>query len=628
MKRLCSIVGALLLLCGCLSSRAALSNLIVWAANDMVRIDPLTGRAWEESGVYPLSDRLGRGYRLKSAVWDSAASTVSVAGAGNEYVAFQVIIERRGEEPLTGIKLSRLELSGPARLSPGRDVQIYKEWYIQVRRPSRNYAFPLGLGWYPDVLIPLESLSKSTLGAELSVPDPGNGVPGQRAQSFWVEIYIPKSQPAGEYRGELEVSTAQGEKRTLEVRLTVWDFTLPDELHFAPSLNSYGTPSGTDEKTRIQLYQIARRMRCVPDEFMLKPPVSGQGSQLRLDWTEYDKLYAPMLDGSLYTVRYGYRGPGEGLPLKRVYLPFTSASWPVGKKGKGEKWFEESYHKALRLIEEHFEEKGWKDTELVFFINDYDEPTKKEQFEDIRYFGTLLRSAGLKRTGRFKYRIDIGHFADIHTRIPDWNTDTVLARLGDVVDLWVTCGGTPYVNARLMSKLVNVIGRDVWFYTSNTAGEPCIGSQYLDSELLGLRTWAWITWKYKLTTGCIWEWTYGMRDNKESRWLDPWTDFRLAAGNGDACLVYNGRFIGLDEVLPAMRFASLRRGAQDYEYFVLLTGRFKGNTVPADLVVNSVVRAALDETPQEKPGDWSHDPEVWLAARYRLAHWIMGNYNE
>lgn len=359
---------------------------------------------------------------------------------------------------------------------------------------------------------------------------------------------------------------------------------------------------------------------------MVKPGVSGKGKNLKLDWNEYDRLYGEALDGSLYTEKFGYRGPGEGMPLERAYMPFTSAEWPVGKDGMGEPWHEESYHKALLEIEKHFDQKKWTGTELAFFINDYDEPTRKEQFADIQYFGKLLRSAPLKHQDRIKYRIDIGHFADIETRIPDWNTDTVLAVLGPVIDLWVTCAGTPYVNHRLMSKLVNLIGRDVWFYTSNTAGEPCIGSQYLDSELLGLRTWAWITWKYKISTGCIWEWTYGVRNGGDIRWTDPWTNYRLAAGNADACLVYDGNHVGIDQVLPAMRFMSLRRGSQDYEYFRLLTHRKGGNTVPADQIVDEVMYGALDETPRHLPGDWSHDPSDWVRARRKMAAWIMGDY--
>ena len=42
----------------------------------------------------------------------------------------------------------------------------------------------------------------------------------------------------------------------------------------------------------------------------------------------YDAAFGPLLDGSAFTQQHGYRGPGEGVPVKRLYLPFeTSGGW-------------------------------------------------------------------------------------------------------------------------------------------------------------------------------------------------------------------------------------------------------------------------------------------------------------
>ena len=57
----------------------------------------------------------------------------------------------------------------------------------------------------------------------------------------------------------------------------------------------------------------------------------------------------------------------------------------------------------------------------------------------------------------------------------------------------------------------------------------------------------------------------------------------------------------------------------------LLSSRMDGNTVPADRIVNPVTCGALDETPHNAPGNWSHDPSDRVEVRRRLAAWIMGD---
>ena len=52
------------------------------------------------------------------------------------------------------------------------------------------------------------------------------------------------------------------------------------------------------------------------------------------------------------------------------------------------------------------------------------------------------------------------------------------------------------------------------------------------------------------------------------------------------------------------------------------------NSGEADAIVNSVVRRALgeagtDRTQIGRPGDWSHDPDDWEAARRKLAEAIL-----
>jgi hypothetical protein len=80
--------------------------------------------------------------------------------------------------------------------------------------------------------------------------------------------------------------------------------------------------------------------------------------------------------------------------------------------------------------------------------------------------------------------------------------------------------------------------------------------------------------------------------------------------------------------ISSFRMKALRRGQYDYDYFDLL--RSRGGD--PDRVVSRVMRHALNEREYQphwrhplwgRPGDWSHDPAEWNAARREIAQEIV-----
>src|SRR3990172_3848868 len=84
-------------------------SLDVWAIGEGVRINPLTGKAFEDNPKQ-LPGAFKGDYRAKNLVWDGATKTVSIKGAVNEVLAFQLILEGPGT---TGINVSATDLKGP-----------------------------------------------------------------------------------------------------------------------------------------------------------------------------------------------------------------------------------------------------------------------------------------------------------------------------------------------------------------------------------------------------------------------------------------------------------------------------------------------------------------------------------
>ncbi|MBM4039699.1 MAG: hypothetical protein FJ290_14415, partial [Planctomycetes bacterium] len=371
----CALLAACLAFSG--TTEAAMR---VWAVDDGLRIDPQTGKAFEDNAIYPEGLRLKPGYRESNWAFSGDKKQLSLAGARNEVVAFQLQIE--SETPLRSVAVAVADLKGPAPFAAKDNVRLFKEWYVEVKQPSGGVGFDcLGPGWYPDALIPLDERIKPECGMPFDLPDKTNAVPNQKVQGIWGDVYIPRNQKPGVYEGTLRVAARDGDRpveESLSLRVEVFAFALPDENHLGISLNDYGSlsPRRMPKEKLWAFYQLCHRHRCVLDVLYNAPKASGTGDELELDWSEYDAAFGPLFDGSAFTAKHGYRGPGEGVPVKRFYLPFESSgghAWPRPATEMETEPYERAVKKALREFEKHFLEKGWTRTKLMMFYNRYDE---------------------------------------------------------------------------------------------------------------------------------------------------------------------------------------------------------------------------------------------------------------
>ena len=176
----------------------------LWVVDDGVRIDPQTAKALEDNEIYPEDLRIKPGYRDRNWVFSAAKKQVTLAGARNEVLAFQLQIE--SETPLANINVTVSDLKGPAPFSAKENIRLFKEWYVEVKQPSHVGATPIGFdclgpGWYPDALIPLDEQVEPEFGMPFDLPDKTNAVPDQKVQAVWVDVYIPRDQKPGALRG-------------------------------------------------------------------------------------------------------------------------------------------------------------------------------------------------------------------------------------------------------------------------------------------------------------------------------------------------------------------------------------------------------------------------------------------
>ena len=173
--------------------------------------------------------------RIGKADAPGASTEASIFAAKGEYESFQIGI-RAPTGGLTNVNVAASDLtrSGEGRIDAS-NLFLYREHYVYVSTFSPNRGgsnVPRGVGWYPDALIPFRDHdSGSDLSGTLdAVPF---DLPEATNAAIWVDLYVPRGTPAGIYRGQLSVSSDQGEV-AVPVAVSVWDFTLPER----PALNS------------------------------------------------------------------------------------------------------------------------------------------------------------------------------------------------------------------------------------------------------------------------------------------------------------------------------------------------------------------------------------------------------
>jgi hypothetical protein len=218
--------------------------------------------------------------------------------------------------------------------------------------------------------------------------------------------------PAGTYESTITVSSDAGDRVELSLSLSVWDFALPAETHLAGNIHTDTEIHNLAPELEVKYYQMIRRHRLAMGVLGYAPDTTVKGSDIQFDWTSYDARLGKYLDGSAYTEKYGYSGPGYGVPTELLILPFDAyptndydnsrhVGWPYGKewkfyrpwpvevpKGGVTSEYGEVWKKAFHAFEEHFDQHpAWNRTKPIVFLLSLDESYDDPSIEKMLYYG-------------------------------------------------------------------------------------------------------------------------------------------------------------------------------------------------------------------------------------------------
>jgi hypothetical protein len=543
----------------------------VWAYPDTEKAHPVGGSLLEEAGPERYAGAPTGGYRRDNSVWDGRI--IQLAAARNEFVAFHLLIEAANGS-LKGVRVRGLDaLAGASggSLKPLR--AFYRDWYVKDGE------------WFPEVCVPLNGA--------FDIPAADNGIPGQRNQSLFVEMLVPKEAAPGRYTGEIAVSAEGVPPVKIPVTLTVNALTLPDTLSFDISLNTYGTMGhlfGLDDRTpeyralEREYHRMAHLHRATLAVLGYShsgnittnyaPPLEGGGAATRVsDWSAWDAQFGPYLDGSAFAGL-----PRAGVPVTHLYLPFHEA-WPADIRKHYnyqqtvaeypamivehamkappieeamDKEFGDEFKAVVRQFAEHFREKGWTKTQFQFYNNDkyyykdpkqggrgtswwlLDEPNHRDDWLALAYFARLFRE-GMKGFAG----VPILHREDISR--PQWQRDY----LDELVDLMVV-GGELYNKGPLLRDYQRKGGVRYWNYAS---------ANPVRQTNLSMEAWAVRAWLAGAEALVPWQSVGG-----DENYTKP----------DETALLLPGRRFGIMGPVASLRLKALRRAQQDAEYLALL----------------------------------------------------------
>ncbi len=448
----------------------------------------------------------------------SPQTRVQMFAAKGEWESAQIAVRASGWD-VQNINLAVSDLQGSKGKIAKSNIILYREHFAAVK-PSQVSAClggdparcSRGAGWYPDGLIPFKDPDTGKdLHGDLHAA-PYNLATGKNA-AYWLDVFVPRSTPAGMYRGHVTVTSDRGHV-SIPISLKVWNFTLP----LQPSL-----------KTAFQIWTVrnpANELELLKHHLNPTYPRNPQ-SELT-----YAKSHGMTIVGDESAGNASVMwGSCEVTPLK--------AAPPVSK-------FRE-------IAAKH-------PAKIPIFIYSADEV-------EIDYCPNMTTkvSPTLREWGRNIHQAGLKHLVVMppHPSLYDDGTGR------SAVDIWVVSARTHLPHQAEVDYVRSHGKGEVWSYSA-MALDNYSPKWLIDYPLIDYRVHAGFINASLGMTGLL----YWRVDDWQmaNPWDNPNHQIQNGVYPGDGMLFYPGDQVGLahDRMIPSLRVKALRDGVEDFEYVQIL----------------------------------------------------------
>ncbi|MBQ2921963.1 MAG: DUF4091 domain-containing protein [Tyzzerella sp.] len=467
--------------------------------------------------------------------------------AKNEHESAQIIITPQSDVSSFSIELSHLKSEDRMFYIWKDQLTVYLQKYICVSESSPDAEkYGNGPGLYPDALLPFEKVWEYG----------ENKIKAGQNQAIFISLKVPSNQRAGNYKGAFTL-TVDGEKYSIPVKVTVWDFEVSSKVHCQSDfvIGNRGLQLGENDYFPAMYRKYVEKLI----EFRLAPHRLMQF------------MNRPYNEGSDFVeaVRY-YMAPGKP-DLSTIMLPVyphavTGIDEPDYKKHvlaladacieDGVNYFAKAAVYCGFIDEPHLNN-GWDETNRVC-----------KRYEDLKNETADEFEAVAPKTEFAKEVItsmrEVPNFVTIHfderiTEVKNW-----CPRLA--------CMATKEEREQYR-KAANG-GKNWWYQCGVKADTPNYG---IDHNLIDARILMWMTYDYGLQGTLYWEtvqffkWVFCLESHiNHEVIIDCYKEpVRCAGDNGDGFLLYPGKPYGIFGPVESIRLHAIRDGYEEYEYLYL-----------------------------------------------------------
>ena len=491
-------------------------------------------------------------------------SEVRVYAAKNEFEPFQIVV--------------RPNASGSVSVNigdfgSGITSEIYQVKYVNIIQATDNLG---KTGDYPDPLWPVEK------GASVNL------MAGENT-AFWFSLSVPETAASKDYTANVEIGGV-----SIPVRLHVFNFAIPDELHVKSQMNfshqtvldKYGV-SGSDN---YWMYLDKMKQFFIDHRLTSKSPlwssgITSNGGKPYIDYdcdagelTDTEGIWgfekpaerylggSGLMDGKFTEAFNGGTGfpsimaatfqnndasddqrPSAFCGITRGTGDWYTADNP--NSAYNTKWF--SY---MKVLQDYLDALGYLDKAYYYMAN---EPQDQDDYDAVAWYSQELKKAA----PNLKLMVSEEPKSEIYNH----PTHT-----GAKIDIWL-----PVLNKydpEISHEREKNHQEETWIYFLHGTRPPYFNPITLDHPGVESKFTGWFLWKYRIK-GIAY---YSLNSWSKNPWTDPMTDDH----NGDTFMLYppsetndhiaygsnNDRFV------PSIRFELMRDSLEDYEYLYVLNG--------------------------------------------------------
>lgn len=512
-------------------------------------------------------------YMRSAKIEKSESTELSFVGMKNETQSAQITFTAKTDVSSFDLQVSALTSASGEYTIPKENVSVFAERYLEIYNPfyENGSDYFSEAGFYPDALVPLDKYQKRR---EDSVEKGSN-------QALWIDVEIPADAAVGDYDGTFKL-IVNDQEQEIDVNLTVYDLTMPEEVHNPTAFDiwyerlAYGEKDNVNADTYQTYYEYLWKKRLTATSV---PPKYNSSITAWLDYAE-EMAVNPKVTSYIVPYRL-YVWPD----LNKLY-PIIEGSVTDDVIQEEKARVEKGLTDVLEaIIQRNLQLRAESDTETIdlfkkAFIYFEDEPTPGQRINCVRIFCELLNNA--KKALKEKYASEFAANPDLlrsFNGVHEISTTNFVTDLlfvsekedgtpdydkADGVQFW--CPEMYKFNAsafRATVKERQSYGEKFWWYLciSNTP-KP---SYYVESLPINMRMQQWMQYDYNISGILYWNVAYYGND------IDNYDELKYYTNcSGEGALLYPGVRYGMKEPISSWRMEQIRLGQQDYELFWML----------------------------------------------------------